>query len=277
MSSPMIEGARARVDVPLPAIATGGLLAAARVIDVSANALMGAEYETPACASVEQWEHWCISVPECGDVPTAVKNLASNPLEHVWGNPFAIYDGVECDFARMDWASEQASLRFDYGERRGVDLAVYARMEAAGPDEFGDGFDLVDLGGPFPLPEALGLAELLAGQLYGGTPILVVPLNLVACGCANGMFGRGVDGNLVTCGGSLVAAVVTADDVEAGITSTTMFVTGQITLLRGPKMQFSAPPGFDCDGNATPPRALVERLYVPLIECLVGKVEVTCS
>jgi len=56
-----------------------------------------------------------------------------------------------------------------------------------------------------------------------------------------------------------------------------MFVTGQITVLRGPVMTFSVPAMTDGAGVLHPPRALAERIFVPIFECLVGKLEVTCG
>ncbi len=273
----MIQDARTYLDVPPVPIAPGGIQAVARVIDVSnPHDLMGTHYETDACASVERWEQWCIPVPDCATPPAPenVKNFVSDPMELIVGDPFALYDGVACPLAQAQWNMERASRRFDYGERAGIDLAITDRLAA---DAIGDP---IDLGGPFPLPEAIGAAEALASHLYGGVPTLLIPTLVVACGCNSSLISRGFDGSLVSCHGSLVASVITSQQVGAPPhpPTVTMYVTGMITLLRGPKMEFTAPgSSFDCDGNSVPPRALVERLYVPLIECLVGKVEVSCS
>jgi hypothetical protein len=268
----MIVGARNRVDVPAPAVAVGGLLAAARVVDVTdPHDLMGAEYESDACAEPHVWERWCIpSNVDCTPAPEQLKEFDQEMLL-VEGDPFALYAGIDCDLAPSATMSARARKRFDYTERAGVDTIVYGRLEALA------GADVANLGGPFPLPQAIGIAEAYAASVYGGVPTLVVPVELVPCACDNGVVTYGMDGRLVTCQGSLVANVVTGGTLTPPPASATVYVTGQITLLRGPVMTLNAPPGYDCNGDPTPPRALAERLYVPLIECLVGKVEVTCS
>lgn len=268
----MIVGVRNRVEVPSAAVAVGGLLAAARVIDVTdPHDLMGAEYETDACGAPHVWERWCIPANvDCTPSPDQLKVFDQEMLA-VEGDPFALYAGIDCDLMPAAQQVARARARFDYTERAGVDSTVYSRLEAL------TGTDVVDLGGPFPLPQAIGLAEAYAASVYGGVATLVVPVEMVPCACDHGVITYGMDGHLVTCQGSLVANVVTTADLTPPPASTTVYVTGQITLLRGPVMTINAPPGYDCNGDPTPPRALAERLYVPLIECLVGKVEVTCS
>jgi hypothetical protein len=48
-------------------------------------------------------------------------------------------------------------------------------------------------------------------------------------------------------------------------------------MLRSPVNTFSVPQQPRDDGTYAPARALAERIYVPLFECLVAKVEASCS
>ncbi|HEY6415790.1 MAG TPA: hypothetical protein VIX41_06120, partial [Acidimicrobiales bacterium] len=108
-----------------------------------------------------------------------------------------------------------------------------------------------------------------------------IPAWLVGCACANRGVLRNLDGSLTSCQGSNIANVVTGS-VGVGapptpVTEDTMYVTGQITLLRGPLEQYFAPQQPFGDGTYAPPRALAERTYVPLIECFVARITVTCE
>ena len=85
-------------------------------------------------------------------------------------------------------------------------------------------------------------------------------------------------GLLTTVAGSRVAPLTIAVAVPAVAGPVTMYVTGQITLLRGPVLSVSVPQQVNGNGPTfAPMRALAERVYVPVFDCLAAKVEVTCS
>lgn len=261
----MIAGARWFLDVPAPPVLGGGVLAVARVIDnPPTHALMGSEYTTDACATAQEWlEDWCDSSP-------ATQKVFDSDWELVTGDPFVAYTGVDCMLSTLTDAKNRVVDRFAYAEGRSVDKNIAAWLEANAA---------VDLGGPFPVNEAIGIAEAYAATVYGGVPTLLIPRQFVPCACGYGVRSN-LDGSLTTCQGSQVANITAplgTLPVPAADTGF-MFVTGQITLLRGEVMSYSTPQQvLDDTGRFAPPRALAERIYVPLIECLTAKVQVTCS
>jgi hypothetical protein len=251
--------ARNYVSVPAPDVAQGGVLRAARVIDsTDPHDMLGAEYVTDACAEINVWEEYCTLNP-------ASPKVFDDDPGLVVGDPFTLYAGVSCNLQRLDEGLTRARNRLDFGERAGVDLAVTAAIAALPP---------VDLGGPFSIGEAIGLAENYAGLVYGGVPTILIPRPVVVCGCLNGAISTGLDGSLTTCQGSRVANYVVSQPPPATLV---LYVTGQITLLRSAVMALSTPQQPLGDGTYEPPRALAERTYVPLIECLAAQVEVTCT
>jgi hypothetical protein len=257
----MITGARAWVDLPTPEPLGGGVVSVARVIDTSGHELMGVEGQSDACATVEEWAEWCTTTP-------VGRKLFDGPWEYVTGDPFVVYAGVSCDLQRLDEAETRARARLDMAESRAVDLHVDAQLAADA--------DVVDLGGPFPLREAIGVAEAFAATVYGGKPTLLVPRVVIPCGSFT-QFESSPGGILTTVAGSLAAPLTTAITVPYVSAPATMYVTGSIVLLRGPVNSFSVPQQVLEGGDFAPMRALAERVYVPVFDCLVAKVEVTCS
>lgn len=260
----MIAGARWFLDVPAPPVLGGGVLSVARVIDnPPTHSLMGSEYTTDACATAQEWlEDWC-------DAALGVTKDFDTGWDLVQGDPFVAYTGLECMLTTLNEAKGRVLNRFDYAEGRSVDKNIAAWLEANAA---------IDLGGPFPVNEAIGVAEAYAATVYGGAPTLLIPRQFIPCASGFGVRCN-LDGSLGTCNGSMVANITTPITlpVVAGATGT-MFVTGQITLLRGAVSSYSTPQQvLDDTGRFAPPRALAERIYVPLIECLTAKVEVTCS
>lgn len=255
----MIAGAREFIAAPPVTPLGGGVLSVSRVIDTDGHELMGAMFQSDACATVEEWTEWC------ENSPVAAK-LFEDASSIVDGDPFAVYAGVECDFQRVDEAATRARNRLTYGEGRAVDRAVVARLEDAA----------VDLGGPFPITQAIGMAEAYMATVYGGVPTLLIPRLFLPCACGSGTLRRNPDDSVSTCSGTTVAAVTTeiADPMDD---NATVYVTGQITLLRGSVNAISVPPQTHADGTYDPARALAERVYVPLFECVVAKVEASCS
>lgn len=259
----MIAGARSYVDVAPPPVLGGGVLAVANVVDVGdPHQLMGAQYETDACAEAQEWVEWCTNSP------LAEKILDADP-DLVVGDPFAVYAGVECDFQVTAEARIRAERRLAYAEGRQVDQHVIALLDAT----------LIDLGGPYPIEFGIGVMEGYAASVYGGVPTLLIPRLFVPCAC-DGAIHTNLDGSLATCQGAKVANVSgTVEATGPGDAPVTgnAYVTGQITLLRSEVLSLSVPQQPLAGGLVAPPRALAERLYVPLIECVAAKVEVTCS
>ena len=76
-----------------------------------------------------------------------------------------------------------------------------------------------------------------------------------------------------------VAANASATPITVPVTidTATMYVTGSVVVFRGPVKTISVPQQVFDNGTFAPMRALAERVYVPVFDCLVAKVEVTCS
>jgi len=259
----MITGARAWVDLPIPEPLGGGVVSVARVIDTTGHELMGVEGQSDACATAEEWTEWCTTTP-------TGRKIFDDELAYVSGDPFAVYAGVSCDLQRLDEAEDRAKARLGLSESRAVDLHIDAQL-AADPD-------VVDLGGPFPLAQAIGVAEAFAATVYGGKPTLLIPRVVIPCGGGFTSFESSPGGTLTTVTGSLVAPLTTAVTVPYVEAPATLYVTGSIVLLRGPVNSFSVPQQVtDFGPDFAPMRALAERVYVPIFDCLVAKVEVTCS
>lgn len=258
----MIATARTFVELPAPRPMSGGAMTVANVIDTSGHELMGVEALSDACATAEEWDEWCTTTP-------LGRKIFDDALDHVVGDPFAVYAGVACDLQRTDEAAERARRRLDYTESRSVDAHLDAYL-ASDPS-------VVDLGGPFPFPQAVGAAEAFVATVYGGAPTLLIPRQYLQCGCTNGGMRTNLDGTLETCGGSRVATLTAPVPVPVTFTQGTIYVSGSLTLYRGPVQVISVPQQVFDDGTFAPARALAERIYVPVFDCLVAKVDVTCS
>jgi hypothetical protein len=256
----MITGAREFIDAPPVTPLGGGVRAVAHVVPTTGHALMGAQFTTDACAEVGEWAEWC------DNSPTGQK-VFDGSYEVVEGDPFAVYAGVDCAFETPAEAAARATRRLELNEGRSIDTHVVALAEVTA----------VDLGGPFSLSEGIGVAEAYAAMVYGGQPTLLIPRLLVPCGCGGNLLTSNLDGSLTTCSGSRVANVTTQIDEPVVATTAMLYVTGQITLLQGPVVTIAVPSQPHANGTFAPARALAERIYVPLLECLVAKVEVSCS
>jgi hypothetical protein len=259
----MIAGARQWIDLPDPEPLRGGVLSVARVIDApDPHALMGVQAQTDACAEIEMWTQWC-------DMTPATEKTFEGAKEVVVGDPFALYVGVACDLQRIDEAQERARRRFGFAESRSLDAALYPTLETLADD-----LATATLG----VAQGIGAAEAYAATFYGGAPTLLIPRQFAGCACQSGALKTNLDGTLTTCAGSkvgLITAPVTLPFTDAS--SAEIYVTGQIVLLRGEMIAKSVPQQVFDDGTFAPARALAERLYVPVFDCLVAKVAVACS
>jgi len=267
----VLAGTRARIDVPPPPVATGGFLAAARVIDLpeGSHELMGAEYVTDACTGPNNsWGgNWCVSpiAAQCTDPGTAPANpkLFDVGNEVVTGEPFVAYAGSACDIDSLEGRLRSATAAFNFGERRSVDYAMAAWLDAAALDTEVTGSIMCVIG---------QMEEWLAVN-YGGRGLLAIPLAAVIPAAAEGSIYPDPNGDgLITALATPVAAYVT----ENITTTFTAFAMGQLTLLRGPLSTYTVPPMIRSDGTCEPARALAERVYVPLVECAVGQFSMTC-
>jgi hypothetical protein len=262
-----ITGAQNLIEVAPVEAAKGGILSVATIVDdPDVHSLLGAEYETEACIDARSWTQFCTQ-PNV-NWPAHVASVTGSKVFDqgatlVSGNPFIVYAGKSCDIQRVDDAEKAVIARLAYNERRQVDAAVQTALAAVD----------VSLGAlQTSLAKAVGALELYAANEYGGVPTIVMPADAVAA--AGDLIVRELDGRLTTRQGTPVAN--TADPARAPLANpATIYVTGRILLLRGPVNSFSVPPMHTAAGVTVNARALAERVYVPLVECIVGSLTVT--
>lgn len=255
----VMAGARQWITLAPVTPLRGGVVSVANVIDTSGPELMGAIADTDACATAEEWDEWCTTSP-------VAAKLFEDADDVIEGDPFVVYTGIACDLQRIDEGNERARARLSLAESRAVDFKVGALLDTGA----------TDLGGPFPVAQAIGAAEAYAATVYGGVPTLLIPRQFIPCVCACGILTANLDGSLTTVSGSMVApltAAVTEPVTDAG----TLYVTGRITLLRSSVTSISVPQQILDGGSFSPARALAERVYVPMFDCFTAKVDVSCS
>jgi hypothetical protein len=259
---PNITGARTWVDVPAPERKTGGVLDVVRVIDVTGHALLGAEYLTDACNTVNEWLSNCETVypPGCAGGPALTETKDFDNLDLVAGEPFALYNGVRCEGPgnQVDALGVRARASLELKESRGVENYLTRLLDALSGTDILTATDVVD---------AVAQLEDWLDDNYGGQGLIHMSRGTAVHACSAQIIGPALDGRMSTCGGTPVVLGVGDSD--------TLFASGQITLLRGPVGVYSAMAMTLADGTCAPARTLAERSYVPLIECAAAKATLT--
>lgn len=264
-----ITDAKVYKTIEAPIVNQNGYLGNVNVIPVGGpHDLLGAEYLTNACADGETWAELCYAIEQefCGGAaptpPAGGYKVFATP-ELVEGSPFAVYDGVDCQLTELEEAQAAANERLSFSEGRQVDINVLAGLAAATD---------ADLGAQ-TLATGIPLMEDHASKLYGGYAVISMPRSLAVSAYSQRLIENAPDGGLQTVTGTKVVAVT--QETPGGATD--MFLTGRITLIQGPVVAKSVPPVTLPDGSCKPQRALAERIYVPLVECLVVKATTTAS
>jgi hypothetical protein len=267
---PNIAGARRYIEVPAPAPKVGGLFAVARVIDTTdPHDLLGAEYQTDSCLPAQHW-----SAGNCGyGYPESLCNPDPDPVATlktlrgigtlVTGDPFTVYDGIECE--PIGYASEELAAKAKASLLLKEAVQVEKHIEAL---IMAMDTDITPSGTPVDIVAAVGLLEEWLDVNYAGLGMMHMARKYATWAINANVVGAGLDGTLATIQGTPVANA-------AGYAPTDQIIgaTGQITLLRGPVMVNYAPPvvnGLTCE----PPRVVAERTFVPLIECGAATVKV---
>lgn len=267
-----ISEARKYVEVPAAVPFQGGILGVAEILSAGDHDLLGAEYLTDACAEGGVWNLLCFFDATHGSCaggtpapppPGGFKKFGSPDL--VQGSPFAVYDGVDCDGPGSTANAERATRRLGYSEGRQVDVKVTSVLEAMKDVDLGD----------VTLQEAIMGFEDLAAANYGGYGTIVMPRSMAVCAYAQRLVERSPGGGLMTVNGTQIAntAVTDASTPE----SADIYLAGRITLIQGDVRTIEVPGVVRSDGTCDPRRALAERMYVPLIECIVAAATVTCD
>lgn len=254
---------RLTVEAPTFVPATGGLLAAATVVDMSDPHINNGVV--------------FLAGPECGfagfspglcETPAGLTSLVDNPLEYAGlldaeGEPFAVYKGIECYLDGADDYEALAKAALYAGESHAVEIAVETLLLSAGTAISASAVNVV---------EALALVEEWAGNNYNGTPVIhvgrygatyLVHQQVVIPG--------GVDGEMVT----LLGTPVVVGSGYSGATSGEfdIWVTGQVTLWHGPTVVDHAQ-----DTTLNKAQAVAQRVWSASIDCgVVGKITATTN
>jgi hypothetical protein len=265
---PNITKARRYVEVPAPAPKVGGLYAVARVINTSdPHDLLGAEYQTDACTQAEHW-----SDGNCGyGYPATPCNVGGTPtlkdfhgLDLVTGDPTTVYDGIDCNLlgGDTDWFESRVRAGLDLKEQYAVEKHVAGLLDSLA----GAPVDTASV------VAAIATAEEFLADNYAGLGVIHMGRGATTEAIAADVVVVGLDGTLTTAQGTPVANGAG----YGSVTGTTVYASGQVTILRGP-LDSRIAPGQDLDGGGAcgPPRAIAERTVVPLIECTVAKITVT--
>lgn len=266
---PNITGARSYVEVPAPAPKVGGLYAVARVIDTTdPHDLLGAEYQTDACTQAEHWAAgncgYGYPATPCNPTPDPAATLKDfHGLSLVTGDPFTVYDGIDCNLLGGDIDRYEARVRAGLvlKEQHAVERHIAGLLSTLG----GAGLDETSV------VAAIAEAEEFLAEHYAGQGIIHMGRGVATFAAAADVVVVGLDGTLATAQGTPVANGAG----YGAVAHSSIFATGQVTILRGP-VETRVAPGMDTgSGTCGPPRALAERTIVPLIECSVGRFNIT--
>jgi len=261
---PNIAGAQVYIDVPAPERKTGGVIDSVRVIDVTGHALLGAEYLTDACNTLNEWLSNCETVypPGCAGGPEPTNTKDFDNLDLVSGEPFALYNGLRCEGPgqQTDALEARAKASLELKESRGVENFLKGLLIGLSGSSTYAAKDVVD---------AVAYLEQWLDDEYGGKGFIEMSRHTAVLACAAQIIGPGLDGRMATCQGTPV--ILGVGDKN------TLFASGQITLLRGPIGVYSVPEMTLADGTCAPARTLAERSYVPLVECGATKATLTTT
>lgn len=199
-----------------------------------------------------------------GNVPPAAKTFDIQTV--LTGTPFGTYRGVEgAMLVERDNAQDQARDAYDAGESYGVERGLQTGLLSP------MAVDLTPTPGT-PVTNtrvALGLLEQYAADNYSGLPI--ISGNRLAVGLIPELQVSG-DYELHTIHGTPVASAAGyATDGPGTAVSTNgnawLYISGKITIWRGPGGPYEA---YDLKGNRV--YALMERTYVPTVECFAAAI-----
>jgi hypothetical protein len=168
---------------------------------------------------------------------------------------FAVYAGVDCNAIGMPDADTvaRARRRLEYIEGVQVDLHMQAVLST-----ISDPLTSGDVG------TMIAEADLISRMEYGGYATILLSVDLAVHAAAGQYVFRAPDGGLETVNGTRVAGIAW----DPAISAENFFLTGQITMIQGPIQDHIVPETMLPDGTCVGRRALAERIYVPLIDCL---------
>ena len=229
-----------------------GLFSVIEVVDnVDPHLLMGAEYMTNRCTAGCVWLHMC--EPPQGELKQFMT------LNMVWGDPFTVYDALEC-FPVGVTAAEQASRlqgTFDVKAEAVAEAQLQNLIQSSGYSVI-DSSTLVDM--------VADLEEELAAN-YAGQGLLHFDRHTALVAASRHILKDPEDVDLParTINGT---PAVLGRGYEQSPGNYWAGATGRVTLLRGPLVITDAPPLGD-----NRQRVLAEQVMVLLVECVARYAE----
>lgn len=252
------------IEAPSVAPAAGGLYAVANVLegDVHIGA-SGFQYLTENCGVASSLDD-----PAC---LTAAERAAKTFDETVVvesTDPFAVYKGVEC----VDMHEDDSTWA-----RRGLELTEHIAVEQrVMSDLLAGATDVTPTPGTaVSVRHGIALLEGVAAANYGGVPVLHMARSTTTIGFSEHVLEHDSAFKITTMQGALVAngggyeGNLSPAGVAAAAGEAWIYVTGAVTVVRGPVITNRVAPGFDEDGfPLNVQRALAERLVAVSAECI---------
>lgn len=244
MSNP--TGARAYWDPGRAAAPKRGLFSLAQVVDnIDPHLLMGAEYLTNRCQQGKLW------IDLCAAPNTGTKEF--HALDIVIGDPFTVYDGLECPLVGVSAEESVERLResFEAKAEAGAEAQLQQMIENYG-------YSVIESAS---LADAVGDLEEQLAQDYAGVGLLHFDRHTAIAARSRNILtdpdslddpARTINGTPAVMGRGYSQ---NADKYWVG-------ATGRVSILRGPLLVNAVPPMPDA-----PARVLAEQTMVMLVEC----------
>lgn len=252
------------IEAPAVAPARGGLYAVANVLAGEAHVgASGFHYLTETCGTASSLDD-----PACITAEDRAEKTFGELFITESTDPFAVYKGVEC----VDLHDDDSSWA-----QRGLELTEHIAVEQRVMEELLAGAEDIT---PVPgtaVPVALGVALLegAAAANYGGIPVLHMARSTATMGFSEYVLGHTSDFTVHTGQGAWVAngggyeANLGPTGTPAGAGEAWIYVTGAVTVVRGPVVTNRVIPSFNEDGApVNTQRALAERLIAVSAECI---------
>ena len=251
------------IEAPAVAPAPGGLYAVARVMQgdphvgasgfqyLSENCGVASSIDDPACLTAEQ---------------RAAKTFGETVVVEST-DPFAVYKGVQCVDLHDDdsgWAERGLELT----EHIAVERQVMADLLAGATDV------TPTPGTAVSVRHGVALLEGIAAREYGGVPVLHMSRSTATIGFSERVLEHDLNFTVSTMQG---AAVANGGGYEFNLSPTGtapavgqawMYVTGAVTVVRGPVVTNRVIPGVEAGGHLNLQMALAERLIAVSAECI---------
>lgn len=252
------------IEAPAVATAAGGLYAVANVMEGDPKiGASGFHYITENCGVASSLDDpTCLTAAQRAEKTFDETDIVAST------DPFAVYKGVQCvDMTEDDSGWAQRGLELTEGIA--VEQQVMAELLAGATDV------TPTPGTAVSVRHGIALLEGVAAANYGGVPVLHMARSTATIGLAEEALHFTLDHTILTKQGALVAngggyegnlspAGVAAPAGEAWI-----YITGAVTVVRGPVITNRVIPGTGEDGgHLNLQMALAERLVAVSAECI---------